>query len=140
VIGPAATFRGTRSDPNNNSLIVLADLAGTKVLLPGDAEREEEDSVLSAGLPLRVDVLKVPHHGSMYSDPAFLDAAAPAVAIVEVGLGNDYGHPNPGVVLHLRRLGAQVLRTDLDGDVAIVRHDGQLAAVARGVDQVAQPP
>ncbi|WP_279580213.1 ComEC/Rec2 family competence protein [Fodinicola feengrottensis] len=87
VIGPAATFRGTRSDPNNNSLIVMANLAGTTVLLPGDAEREEEDSVLSARVPLHVDVLKVPHHGSMYSDPAFLDAAAPTVAVVEVGLG-----------------------------------------------------
>ncbi|WP_163510013.1 ComEC/Rec2 family competence protein [Fodinicola acaciae] len=140
VLGPSATIRGTRSDPNNNSLMVLADLAGTTVLLPGDAEREEEDAILSAGAAVRADVLKVPHHGSMYSDPRFIDTVAPAVAIVEVGLGNDYGHPSPGVLLHLRRIGAQVWRTDLDGDVAVVRQDGRLAGVARGTDPVARSP
>lgn len=140
VLGPPATIRATRSDPNNNSLMVLADLAGTTVLLPGDAEREEEDAVLSAGAAVRADVLKVPHHGSMYSDPRFLDAVAPAMAIVEVGRDNDYGHPSPGVLLHLRRLGAQVWRTDLDGDIAVVRRDGRLAGVARGTDPTARSP
>jgi competence protein ComEC len=140
VLGPAATIRATRSDPNNNSLMVLADLAGTTVLLPGDAEREAEDAVLSTGAAVRADVLKVPHHGSMYSDPRFLDAVSPAMAIVEVGRDNDYGHPSPGVLLHLRRLGAQVWRTDLDGDIAVVRRDGRLAGVARGTDPTARSP
>jgi competence protein ComEC len=120
VLGPLQELHGTRSDPNNNSLIVRAVVASVSILLPGDAEHDAERSLLSAGAPLAADVLKVPHHGSAWSEPAFLDAAAARVAIVEVGIDNDYGHPSPGVIAHLSRSGARVLRTDLDGDVAVI--------------------
>ncbi|MFY1703839.1 MULTISPECIES: ComEC/Rec2 family competence protein [Micromonospora] len=134
VIGPPYPLRGTRSDPNNNSLMLRATVAGVRVLLAGDAETEEQRALLehppAAGL--RAEVLKVAHHGSAYQDPAFLDAVRPTVALVPVGVGNDYGHPDPGVLARLGRGGARVLRTDTDGDVAVVRGPGGLAVVARG--------
>ncbi|WP_344653107.1 ComEC/Rec2 family competence protein [Cryptosporangium japonicum] len=133
VLGPQRVLRGTRSDPNNNSLILRADVRSVSVLLPGDAEHDAERTVLAAGEPLRVDVLKVPHHGSAWSDPAFLDAAHARVALVEVGAGNDYGHPAPAVLAHLARQGARVLRTDLGGDLAVVAlADGTLSTTVRG--------
>ncbi|MEU0157198.1 hypothetical protein ABZ071_36250 [Micromonospora fulviviridis] len=49
-----------------------------------------------------------------------------------MGVDNDYGHPNPGLLDRLTRAGARVLRTDTDGDVAAVRGDAGLAVVARG--------
>lgn len=119
VLGPRAAFHGTRSDPNNSSLVLRATVAGVRVLLPGDAELEAQRALERSGADLRADVLKVPHHGSAYSDPAFLAAAHARVAVVSVGLHNDYGHPSPVLLGELRRLGLPLLRTDRDGDIAV---------------------
>ncbi|MFG1921571.1 ComEC/Rec2 family competence protein [Cryptosporangium sp. NPDC048952] len=133
VLGPLRVLRGTRSDPNNNSLILRAQVRSVSVLLPGDAEHDAERALLGTREPLKVDVLKVPHHGSAWSEPAFLDAAAARVALVEVGVDNDYGHPAPAVLAHLTKRGARVLRTDLSGDLAVVTlADGTLSTAVRG--------
>jgi competence protein ComEC len=134
AIGPLAALHGTKSDPNNNSLVVRARLVGRTVLLPGDAETEEQQELLSAlgADALRADVLKVAHHGSPDQDQSFLDAVDPAVALVSVGVGNDYGHPNAGLLARLAGAGARVLRTDLNGDVAAVATERGLAVSARG--------
>ncbi|WP_341717196.1 ComEC/Rec2 family competence protein [Micromonospora sp. FIMYZ51] len=136
VLGPPYPMRGTRSDPNNNSLVLLATVGGVRILLTGDAETELQRELRERLPPdgLRADVLKVPHHGSAYQDPAFLDAVRPAVALVPVGAGNTYGHPSQAVLARLSRNGARVLRTDVDGDVATVRGPGGLAVVTGGVD------
>ncbi|HEY0358465.1 MAG TPA: ComEC/Rec2 family competence protein [Mycobacteriales bacterium] len=140
VIGPVRRFAGTRSDPNNNSLVLRADVRGVSVLLTGDVEHDAQQAMLARGLAGRVDVLKVPHHGSSFSEPAYLDAARARVALVEVGAGNDYGHPDAAVVARLRADGARVLRTDLDGDVAVVSHGRRLSVVVRGPQQNARAP
>ncbi|MEV4642565.1 ComEC/Rec2 family competence protein [Actinoplanes sp. NPDC049548] len=134
VIGPFEPLHGTNSDPNNNSLVVRARLQGTTVLLPGDAETEEQQELLNHLGPreVRADVLKVAHHGSPYQLPEFVDAVDPAVALVSVGRDNDYGHPNASLLGRLRRGGARVLRTDEGGDLAAVRTGTGLAVVARG--------
>ncbi|MFG3701261.1 ComEC/Rec2 family competence protein [Micromonospora sp. NPDC047620] len=141
VVGPPHPLRGTRSDPNNNSLVLLATVAGVRILLAGDAETEEQRALLDSAVPggLRADVLKVAHHGSAYQDPAFLDAVRPAVALVPVGAGNTYGHPHPAVLGRLARGGARVLRTDTDGDVAAVLGRSGLAVVTRGTPPGRQP-
>ncbi len=132
VLGPVRPLRGTRSDPNNNSLVVLATVGGRTVLLAGDAEAEEQRSVCSSPAvdDLRVDVLKVAHHGSSYQDVGFVARAAPAVALVSVGQGNGFGHPDLAVLSRLGEDGARVLRTDLDGTVAVAADHGQLAVAA----------
>ncbi|PWR17358.1 competence protein ComEC [Micromonospora sicca] len=141
ALGPPYPLRGSRSDPNNNSLVLAAAVAGVRILLPGDAETEEQRALLEASpsAAFRADVLKVAHHGSAYQDPEFLDAVRPAVALVSVGAGNDYGHPNPGLLARLTRVGARVLRTDIDGDLAVVRDRRGLAVVARGTRPGRQP-
>ncbi|WBB57642.1 ComEC/Rec2 family competence protein [Verrucosispora sp. WMMD573] len=138
VLGPPYPMRGTRSDPNNNSLVALATVDRVRVLLTGDAEVEEQRALRERLPPdgLRADVLKVAHHGSAYQDPAFLDAVRPAVALVPVGAENSYGHPNEAVLARLARGGARVLRTDVGGDVAVVRSPRGLAVVSAGVDRV----
>ena len=90
--------------------------------------------MLAEHLDLRADVLKVPHHGSAYSDAAFLAAAHARVAVISVGLNNDYGHPSPLLLAELARLGLPVRRTDLDGDVAVVGPRGRLTTVVHAVD------
>ena len=132
VLGPAAPFHGTRSDPNNSSLVLRATVGGIRILLPGDAEIEAQDALLRSGVDLRADVLKVPHHGSAYSDPAFLAAAHASLAVVSVGLDNDYGHPSPVLLAEVARLGLPLLRTDRDGDVAVIADDGSVRTAVHG--------
>jgi competence protein ComEC len=85
-------------------------------------------------------VLKVPHHGSAHQDPGFAAAVRPRVAVVSVGVGNDYGQPNPGLLRSLARDGARVARTDTDGDVAIVTTARGIAVVRRGPAAGRDPP
>ncbi|MEJ3749654.1 ComEC/Rec2 family competence protein [Actinomycetes bacterium KLBMP 9797] len=129
AIGPPYPLRGTRSDPNNNSLMLSVRGGGVHTLLAGDAEVEEQRALLDqvGAAQLRADVLKIAHHGSAYQDPEFLDAVDPAVALVSVGADNRYGHPAPAVLARLVRGGARVLRTDVDGDLAAVRTGRGLA-------------
>lgn len=78
-------------------------------------------------------------HASAYQDLGFLDAVRPAVALVPVGTGNTYGHPNPGLLARLSRGGARVLRTDTDGDLAAIGTGAGLAVVRRGVPPGRRP-
>jgi competence protein ComEC len=136
VIGPPRRLAGTHSDPNNNSLVLLAQVRGVRILLAGDAEEEEQRALLetSGGPGLAADVLKVAHHGSAFQEPRFLEVIDPAVAVVSVGADNPYGHPNAAVLQRLSRLGARVVRTDRSGDVAAVRtRRGDLAVAVHGL-------
>ena len=107
------------------------------LLLTGDIEVEAQRAMVQAGIELRADILKIPHHGSRYQDPEFLRAVGASVAVVSVGEGNDYGHPSMLLLSELARDGAHTLRTDLDGDVAVCEQDGRLAVVRRWHPRVA---
>ncbi|MQM28176.1 ComEC/Rec2 family competence protein [Glycomyces albidus] len=127
VLGPPAEpLRGTRSDPNNNSVALRAEVAGTSVLLSGDVELEGQRALLDRAAALDVDVLKVPHHGSSFQVREFLEASDPAVALVGVGAGNEYGHPDPGPLGILEDRGALVFRTDEDGRITVSRNEGRI--------------
>lgn len=121
------------SAANNASLVLLADVRGVRVLLTGDVEPEAQALLARAYPSLRVDVLKVPHHGSRYQDTAWLTGLDADVAVVSVGEDNDYGHPAPDLLDALAATGATVARTDRAGDVAVVLHDGRLRLRSRRV-------
>lgn len=137
VLGPRVSYRGTRSDANNGSLVALISAGGLRILATGDIEVEAQQDLLRSGDALQADVLKVPHHGSAHTDPDFLAEVDPTVALICVGRDNDYGHPDPGIIAELEVDGAQVHRTDLDGDIAMTRDgDGPVEIVERGVPEV----
>jgi len=120
------------TDVNNTSLVLRASTPSLTLLLTGDIELLAQASLLTAGVDLHADVLKLPHHGSRYTSPGFLAAVKPRLALVSVGAGNRYGHPNATVLDALRRGGALVRRTDESGDLAVVANRDGPAAVARG--------
>ena len=127
--GSPSVGPGDGSTANNASVVLLARIRGVTFLLGGDIEPEGQ-AALAAMLPgLRVDVLKVPHHGSRYQDVAFLQSLGAGLAVISVGADNDYGHPADATISALAATGARVLRTDRDGCVAVVERDGRLAAV-----------
>jgi competence protein ComEC len=71
-----------------------------------------EPAVAAAMGPARPTVLVVPHHGSRYSsDPAFIAALAPRVALVSAGWHNRFGHPHPLVVRRYADAGVPLLNT-----------------------------
>jgi ComEC/Rec2-related protein len=131
VLGPVRTMTGTRSDPNNNSLVLLAHVRGASILLPGDAEVEQQRALQRTvdGSSLDVDILKVAHHGSSYQDKEFLAATDARIALVSAGADNPYGHPNPALLRDLARAGMCVMRTDQHGDVAVVMTERGLGVV-----------
>ncbi|MBI3003672.1 MAG: DNA internalization-related competence protein ComEC/Rec2, partial [candidate division NC10 bacterium] len=107
---------------------------GTCLLLTGDIEEEAEGHLVANGPLPSVRVLKVPHHGSRTSSTApFLDAVRPAVAVIQVGFGNRFGHPHPEVVARLQGTGARVFRTDRHGAVRLLL-DGNSLAIVPTVD------
>jgi competence protein ComEC len=116
---------------NNASVVLRANTSAGRVLLTGDVELDAQANLLAAGTDLRADVLKVPHHGSRYDAEEFLAAVRPRVAIVSVGAGNSYGHPSQHVLNALAEAGSRVVRTDLNGDVAIAGGPS-LQVVTRG--------
>ncbi len=120
---------GDGSTANNASVVLLVRIGEVTFFLGADLEPEGQ-ATLADELPgLHVDVLKVPHHGSRYQDLDFLRSLGARLAVVSVGVDNDYGHPAPETVGGLAATGARVLRTDHDGSVAIVEEHGRLVAV-----------
>ena len=133
VLGPAREFHGTASDPNNDSVVMMATHDGVRMLMTGDVEREAQSALLRSGADLRADVLKQPHHGSSKLLPAFVAAVGARVAVIGVGVGNDYGHPSAGALATDRIAGVTaILRTDRDGDVQVCATADGLGTVARG--------
>jgi competence protein ComEC len=131
VLAPRAAAHGTRSDPNNSSLVLQVASHGITLLLTGDAEVESQDAMLRDGEDVHADVLKVPHHGSAWQSREFLARVHPSIALVSVGAGNDYGHPSLAVIADLARAGARVLRTDRCGDIAVTTVGGHPAVSTR---------
>ena len=73
-------------DTNNNSLVLKVTYGETAFLLMGDAEEEEEESLLKSGVDLSANVLKVGHHGSNTSTTEeLLEAVQPECAAIYVG-------------------------------------------------------
>ncbi len=123
VLWPTATgYRGDNAD-NENSLVTKLVYGDFSVLLTGDMGLPAEAALTAMGAPLTATVLKVGHHGSKGSSgPALLAAVDPAIAVIQVGAENTYGHPAQEV---LDRLGSRtILRNDLHGRIHIYS-DGQ---------------
>jgi competence protein ComEC len=120
---------------NDGSTVIRATTRAGTVLLTGDVEIAAQAQLLAAGVALHADILKMPHHGSRYSSPEFLAAVAPRAVLVSVGAGNDYRHPDAGLLERLHHDGATVHRTDWSGDVAVTGGTGDgrgSSVVARG--------
>ncbi|HWJ08555.1 MAG TPA: ComEC/Rec2 family competence protein [Nocardioides sp.] len=111
---------GDGSSANDASVVLLVDVDGLRLLLTGDVEPPGQAELARLLPGLDVDVLKVPHHGSRHQDERWLTSLRPEVALVSVGADNDYGHPAPQLLDDLRAAGADVHRTDEDGDIAVV--------------------
>ena len=122
VLGPITTEGLVAAEQaNNTSLIIRIEYGSTSFLFTGDAEWEEEFSVLESGSYLQSDVLKVAHHGAYTSTTEeFLSAVSPQASIISCGAGNEYGHPDQETVDRLTIHGAEIYRTDIMGTITAI--------------------
>ncbi len=112
---------------NDRSVITMAKIGNKKFLFTGDAEKATEADVLAEKLNIDCDVLKVGHHGSNSSSTAaFLKAASPKYAAISVGKDNMYSHPSNKTIVALKNCGAEVYRTDKNGDISFYVENGNI--------------
>lgn len=130
VLGPLNHHPDKDSATNDSSLITRATVGGHTVLLTGDAGPDEQAALVASGADLRAEVLKVPHHGSRFFDPDFIDAVHASLGVISVGADNDYGHPTPTLLAALTRDHVSIARTDLRGTIAVCDVHGHLATVS----------
>lgn len=113
------------SSLNDYSIVIKVEFGNNSFLFTGDAETTSEKEILAKNLNLKADVLKVGHHGSSTSSSQeFLDAVNPKYAVISVGEGNDYGHPNTDTMTKLNNKNIPIYRTDESGTI-IATSDGR---------------
>ena len=122
ILWPINSLLGAQVKKSNNaSIVAKLTWKDHEILLTGDIEERVEEALLKAGLDLRADVLKVPHHGSKTSSSTgFLLAVQPKTALISVGQDNRFGHPRPEILARYEALGIPVRRTDEEGRVEVV--------------------
>lgn len=104
-------------DLNNYSAAVKIIYGSTAFLFMGDAEALSENEISA---DVDADVIKVGHHGSNSSSGAeFVSRVSAEYAVIECGENNSYGHPHQEIAERWKQSGAEVLRTDLLGDILI---------------------
>lgn len=82
---PAQGFES--STDNGNSLVLLLNFCGYRLLLTGDLEADGQNHLMSQ-LPVDCDILLAPHHGSRSSDHAGMSVwSAPEYVVISCGSG-----------------------------------------------------
>ncbi|HET6151773.1 MAG TPA: ComEC/Rec2 family competence protein [Marmoricola sp.] len=126
-------FPDSDSPPNDASIVMLVRVRGIRILMLADEERPSQALLRETYGTLHADVVKVAHHGSSKQDAALVDGTGARVAVISVGIDNDYGHPASSTLSLLEHAGMAVRRTDRDGDVAVVVDStGHLGTVVLG--------
>lgn len=113
---------------NNNSLVLLAEGGGGSMLLAGDMEFPEEDSLLKAGLIPHADVLKVGNHGEDdATSNALIAAIRPSLAVISTNTDDEPDTPSPRVLRLLASWDIPVLVTqDTENGVLITISGGRI--------------
>lgn len=109
-----------KAEDNNFSIISYLTYGEDSFLFTGDAEIKEELDLINTWTGLTADVLKVAHHGSKNSmNQLFLEKINPKFSVISVGAKNNYGHPHIETIEELKKIGSEIFRTDLGGDVVM---------------------
>lgn len=105
---------------NDQSLVYYMKLNGKGYLFTGDLSSEGEKKIIEKYPNLKIDFLKVGHHGSLTSTSTdLLSKYKPKVGLIGVGKYNFYNHPNPTIIDRLKAYGVQTYRTDQNGMIRI---------------------
>lgn len=125
ILHPGREIRESKSDGNNNSLVIKVIYQQFSLLLTGDIEAEAMDDLVAAGLDVQSTIFKVPHHGSRYGlKQEFLEKVKPLAVVISVGEKNNFGHPAAEIIEYWQERSIPVFRTDRQGAI-IIKSDGE---------------
>ena len=112
-------------DENERGLVVLASIGDYDAVITGDAGASVERDLVESGALGRSELLVAGHHGSRSSSSfELVSALLPETVVVSVGY-NSYGHPTDEALERLGITGAEVYRTDVNGNVTVrIDEDG----------------
>ena len=111
-------------DLNEQGLTALCSAGDFDVLITGDMAGSTERTLVGQYDLPDIEVLMVGHHGSRYSSSQeLLQAVRPETAIISVG-DNSYGHPTQEAMDRLSQAGAEIYRTDRQGNILVTVHGG----------------
>lgn len=130
VIGP----RSASEVENCNSLVLLAEASGGRMLLTGDMEFPEENELLAAGAIPACAVIKIGNHGENdATSDALIRAVQPEIAVISTSTAAEPDTPS-GRVLHLlNTAGAKVYQTQqADSGVLVTIDQGEATANLMG--------
>ncbi len=109
------------SDENDNSVGIRLSYGQTNFLICGDASEDSEKNMVESGIELQSDVYLASHHGSSgASTTEFLEKIQPKAVVISAGYGNSYGHPSNAALERIQKTGADLYRTDLQGELKAV--------------------
>lgn len=121
VIGPLS-----QSEKENcNSLVLVAEGGGGRMLLTGDMEYPEEIELMNAGCIPPCEVLKVGNHGEGdATSEALVRYVKPRVAVISTNTDEEPDTPDIGVLQRLLKFGAQIYQTQQAGAGVLVTLQG----------------
>ena len=107
----------TSSNDNDFSSVLLFEENNFRVLFTGDASPFVLGRLSHRSFG-KINILKVPHHGSKNGlTKIFLELADPKVAVISVGKNNSYGHPHQKILDMFKARNIKIRRTDEEGDI-----------------------
>ncbi|MBQ8293381.1 MAG: MBL fold metallo-hydrolase [Bacilli bacterium] len=110
-------------DPNFQSVMIKIKYKETAYMFTGDAGYKKGDCewiALNSGIDLTADVLKVGHHGSMYSSSVeFLNAVKPKIAVITTSKTTETGHPHNQALNRINNVGAVIYQSAKHGTITI---------------------
>lgn len=109
---------GQYTDINNMSVVSKFSIGEISFLITGDASEQSEKDLIDNNINMNSTVLRVAHHGSKSSTTKqFLEKVNPSYAIISVGQGNKYGHPDKQVTDLISKNQIETYRTDYNGNI-----------------------
>ena len=130
VIGP----RSLSDVENCNSLVLVAEASGGRMLLTGDMEFPEEEELLAAGVIPACDVIKIANHGeSDATSAALLQAVQPQIAVISTSTAAEPDTPSGRVLSAIAAVGAKLYQTqDAQSGVLVTIDQGEATANLMG--------
>ncbi len=115
------------TDLNEASIVMRVTYGERSFLYMGDATARVENNIIESGEEIGSDVFLLAHHGADTSNGILFQKKALTseygIAVISVGEGNSYGHPDKFVLRRAMRFSKDLYRTDQDGMI-LVKTDG----------------
>lgn len=125
ILFPDRLAERFKSDTNESSIVAKLVYGSSTLMLTGDSPQDVEkylsEGVLSEDFSLKSEILKIGHHGSKTSSSEiFVQNVNPELAVISVGAGNKFGHPNKETLDTLNKYKIKILRTDELGRIKLI--------------------